>query len=150
RLPGADVDVVADALGRDTRIGRKYLTGAIAYGGPCFPRDNVALGALARSLGAPATLAEATDQANRDETQRLADLVESHAKNGGSIAILGLSYKPNTNVVEESPGLHLAYELVARGHAVSAYDPAANETAARAASDTAIDFAIDARSAAER
>lgn len=134
RLPGADVDVVADALGRDTRIGRKYLTGAIAYGGPCFPRDNVALGALARSLGAPATLAEATDRANRNETHILADLVESQLGEG-PVAVLGLSYKPNTNVVEESPGLHLVRELATRGREVVAYDPAANENAHRVTGD---------------
>ena len=54
RLPGADVEAVTDALGLDTRIGRKYLRGAIAYGGPCFPRDNKAFAVLARDLGADA------------------------------------------------------------------------------------------------
>jgi UDPglucose 6-dehydrogenase len=147
RLPGADVDVVADALGLDRRIGRRYLTGAIAYGGPCFPRDNIALGSLARGLGASATLAEATDRANRDETRRLADLVESHLPAGGSVAVLGLSYKPNTNVVEESPGLYVAQELAARGRDVTAYDPAANATAARVVDGSSIEFAADARSA---
>ncbi len=131
RLPGADANVVADALGLDARIGRKYLTGAIAYGGPCFPRDNAALAALARSIGAPALLAEATDEANRGETHRLAELVEAHLPEGGTVAVLGLSYKPNTNVVDESPGVHLVQELAARGHDVVAYDPAANEPAAR-------------------
>jgi UDPglucose 6-dehydrogenase len=57
RIPGGDVDVVSDALGLDARIGRKYLTGALGYGGPCFPRDNVALGYLARVLGTRAELA---------------------------------------------------------------------------------------------
>ena len=64
-LPGADVDVVTSAIGCDTRIGQKYLKGALGYGGPCFPRDNVAFSALARANGAPALLAEATDQLNR-------------------------------------------------------------------------------------
>lgn len=132
RLPGADANVVADALGLDGRIGRKYLTGAIAYGGPCFPRDNAAMASLARAIGAPALLAEATDKANREETQRLAELVEAHLPEGGSVAVLGLSYKPNTNVVDESPGVYLVRELARRGHDVIAYDPAANVTAARA------------------
>lgn len=149
RLPGADVDVVADALGLDRRIGRRYLTGAIAYGGPCFPRDNVALGSLARSVGANAILAEATDRANRDETIRLADLVESYA-DGQPIAVLGLSYKPNTNVVEESPGLHLVQELAARGHDVVGYDPAANQTAAQASEGLAIEFADSLQTAVDR
>ena len=49
RIPGGDVDVVTSALGLDSRIGRKYLTGALGYGGPCFPRDNVALGFMVRA-----------------------------------------------------------------------------------------------------
>lgn len=131
QLPGADVDVVTAALGLDERIGRKYLTGAIAYGGPCFPRDNVALSALARSLGAPATLAEATDRANREETTRLADLVETYLPHGGTVAVLGLSYKPDTDVVEESPGVLLAEALVESGAHTIAYDPAATENGRR-------------------
>ena len=65
RLAGADVDVVTRAVGSDSRIGARYLKGAIGYGGPCFPRDNVAFSALARSLGAQAQLAETTDAINR-------------------------------------------------------------------------------------
>ena len=52
KIPGGDVDVVSDALGLDSRIGRKYLTGGLGFGGPCFPRDNVALGFIAGVLGA--------------------------------------------------------------------------------------------------
>src|SRR3954468_4334461 len=59
RLPGADVDAVTDAVGMDSRIGRKYLRGAIAYGGPCFPRDNKAFALVARDRGTEALLAEA-------------------------------------------------------------------------------------------
>jgi UDPglucose 6-dehydrogenase len=70
RLPGADADVVCSAIGCDTRIGSKYLKGALGYGGPCFPRDNVAFSALARATGAPALLAEATDQLNRRQVPR--------------------------------------------------------------------------------
>jgi UDPglucose 6-dehydrogenase len=148
RLPGADVAVVADTLGLDTRIGRKYLTGAMAYGGPCFPRDNAALAALARSVGAPATIAEATDGANRAETKLLADLVETHLPEQGRVAILGLSYKPDTNVVDESPGLHLVQELAERGHDVVAYDPVAMDAAARATDDPRLEFATSAGEAA--
>ena len=71
RLPGADVEAVTDALGLDTRIGRKYLRGAIAYGGPCFPRDNKAFAALARDLGTTPLLAEATDSVNVAQTTGL-------------------------------------------------------------------------------
>ena len=63
RLPGGDVDVVTDAVGLDSRIGRKYLRGALGYGGPCFPRDNKAF-AGSRDIGADPALAEATDAIN--------------------------------------------------------------------------------------
>lgn len=132
RLPGADVDVVTSAIGLDTRIGKKYLRGAISYGGPCFPRDNVALATLARELGAPAFVAEATDSANRDGIERLADVAEAYLPEAGTVAVLGLSYKPNTDVVEEAPGLLLVRALSERGADVIAYDPAASQNAERA------------------
>jgi UDPglucose 6-dehydrogenase len=133
RLPGSNVDVVTSGLGLDSRIGRKYLKGAIGYGGPCFPRDNVALSYLAQQLGVPATLAEATHRTNREETQRLAALVKSRRPQGGTVAVLGLAYKPDTDVVEESQGLLLAEELAAAGIPTVAYDPAAVASARRAA-----------------
>jgi UDPglucose 6-dehydrogenase len=124
-LPGADVDVVTSAIGCDSRIGQKYLKGALGYGGPCFPRDNVAFSALARANGVPALLAEATDQLNRRQVPRLAELILSRLPKGGTVGILGLSYKPDTEVIEESQGLELAKRLSATGVAVMVYDPAA-------------------------
>jgi UDPglucose 6-dehydrogenase len=132
KLPDASVDEVTSALGLDSRIGAKYLRGAISYGGPCFPRDNIALASLARSLGAPAHVAEATDALNRDGIDRLAQLVIDHLPPGGTAGVLGLSYKPNTDVVEESPGLLLVQALAARGVDVIAFDPAALANARRA------------------
>ena len=132
QMPGADVDVVTSALGRDSRIGSKYLRGAVSYGGPCFPRDTVAFAALANGVGAPAHVAEATDQLNRDGIRRLADLVRRHIPEGGTAAVLGLSYKPNTDVIEESPGLLLAQTLVDSGVDVIAYDPLALPAVERA------------------
>lgn len=140
KLPGADVDVVTGALGLDSRIGRKYLTGAIAYGGPCFPRDNLALGALARELDAPAVLAEATDRFNRRQIQWLSELVKSRLPSAGSVGILGLSYKPNSDVVEEAPGLLLAQALAQAGVRVVAYDPVALPNAARVL-DSSVSYA---------
>ena len=81
-LPHADVDVVTSALGFDSRIGRKYLKGAIGYGGPCFPRDNLAFAQLARQIGADGTLAEATDLLNRRQVFRLAETVLSRLPRG--------------------------------------------------------------------
>jgi UDPglucose 6-dehydrogenase len=132
RLAGADVEVVTDALGLDTRIGSKYLRGGLAYGGPCFPRDNKAFGVLARDLGAEALLAEATDAVNVAQTDRLARVVQSRLEPGSAVGILGLAYKPDTGVVEESPGVALAAQLANAGYDVRVYDPAATEAGLRA------------------
>src|SRR6478735_459302 len=89
RLPGADVDAVTQAVGSDSRVGAKYLRGAIGYGGPCFPRDNVAFASLARSLGARADLAEATDSINQYQVERVLGAVQARLPEGGTVAILG-------------------------------------------------------------
>src|SRR3954452_19942086 len=100
-LPGADVDVVTSALGCDSRIGPKYLKGGLGYGGPCFPRDNIAFSAMARTNGVPALLAEATDAMNKPQAPGLAEIILSRLPQGGTAGILGLSYKPNTEVIDE-------------------------------------------------
>ena len=132
RLPGANVDVVTQAVGSDSRIGAKYLKGATGYGGPCFPRDNAAFGVLARSLGARAELAEATDTLNRYQVERVLGAVEARLGDSGPVGVLGLSYKPDTAVVEESQGLALVERLLDLGRRVIAYDPKALPTAQRA------------------
>ena len=129
RLPGADADVVTSAIGCDSRIGQKYLKGALGYGGPCFPRDNVAFSALARATGAPALLAEATDQLNKRQVPRLAEIIRARLPKNGTVGILGLSYKPHTEVTEESQGLQLARYLSSTGITVVVYDPAAMDNA---------------------
>ena len=125
RLPGADADVVTRALGRDSRIGAKYLKGALGYGGPCFPRDNMALAALARALGTRAEVAEATDAVNRRQVDRVAALVSRLAPKPATVAVLGMSYKPDTPVVDESQGVMIARALAEAGHAVMVADPLA-------------------------
>jgi UDPglucose 6-dehydrogenase len=135
RLPGADVDVVTRALGLDSRIGAKYLKGAVSYGGPCFPRDNLALIATARKVGAPADIAEATDRFNRWQVGWLADLVRACLPEGGVVGILGLAYKPDTDVVEESVGMLLAEELRKRGAKVVVHDLAGMANARRVLGD---------------
>ncbi|MBI3832380.1 MAG: UDP-glucose/GDP-mannose dehydrogenase family protein [Planctomycetes bacterium] len=131
RLPGADVDVVTEALGKDTRIGKKYLKGALGYGGPCFPRDNKAFAALGRKLEVPALLAEATDHTNDDVVRRLAGLIEHLSREKDVVGILGLSYKASTDVVEAAQGLLLAQTLVQDEYQVVVYDPAGMPNAKR-------------------
>jgi UDPglucose 6-dehydrogenase len=129
-LPGADADVVTRAVGGDSRIGRKYLKGAIGYGGPCFPRDNKAFAALGRKLGVSTELAEATDKINEHQLARLTGAVEALAQRGSTIALLGMSYKPDTAVIEESQGVMLAWILAKQGYKVIVSDPLASQAAA--------------------
>jgi UDPglucose 6-dehydrogenase len=149
-LPGAEVDVVTSAIGCDSRIGRKYLKGALGYGGPCFPRDNIAFSALARANGVPALLAEATDQVNRRQVERLVDLVISRLPQNGTAGVLGLSYKPDTEVVEESQGLALAQRLLKRGVPVIAFDPAAMDNARAQLTGGYMAFAASAKDCARQ
>jgi len=130
-LPGADVDVITAAIGCDTRIGTKYLKGALGYGGPCFPRDNIAFSALARDHGVPALLAEATDAMNRRQAPRMAEQILAKLPAGGTAGVMGLSYKPYTEVIEESQGVVIAQQLLAAGAKVIVYDPAAMDNARR-------------------
>jgi UDPglucose 6-dehydrogenase len=129
-LPDADADVVARAVGGDSRIGRKYLKGAIGYGGPCFPRDNKAFAALGRKLGVNTELAEATDKINEHQLARLTGAVEALAQRGSTITLLGMSYKPDTAVIEESQGVMLARILAKQGYKVIVSDPLATQAAA--------------------
>jgi len=124
-LPGANVDIVTNALGQDSRIGSRYLKGGLGYGGPCLVRDSVALVGLAKQSGSRAWLAEATDQANQREVGRLVGLIKERSSPGDVVGILGLSYKPGTNVVDASQGLLLAKALANDGIQVVAFDPAA-------------------------
>lgn len=123
RIPDADVDVVTCAMGVDSRVGAKYLKSGTGYGGPCFPRDNIALAALASSIGARADIAEATDRLNRYQTDRLVAHVQSRISPPSRVGILGLSYKPDTSVVEESSGVALARRLLDAGYMVKVFDP---------------------------
>ena len=103
------------------------------YGGPCFPRDNKAFAVLARDLGTDAPLAEATDSINDAQTERLARIVRAHLAEGDAVGILGLAYKPDTDVVDESPGVALASMLADAGvREINVFDPVATECASSA------------------
>jgi UDPglucose 6-dehydrogenase len=140
QVPGADANVVASAIGLDTRIGRKYLKGAFGYGGPCFPRDNKAFARFAELHNVEATLAQATDRVNQRQAQRLGARVLEATGEGERIAILGLSYKPDTEVIEESQAVMLARMLAQQDRKVVAYDPAAMANA-RKVLDGSVEYA---------
>lgn len=124
-LPGGDVDEVTRAIGLDSRIGPRYLKGGPPFGGPCFPRDNRALGVAAEAVGAPWDLAAATDRMNDGLAERIAEMVITATNEGDTVAVLGLAYKDNTSVVEESAGAKVAAALAARGRSVLIHDPIA-------------------------
>ena len=129
KLPGGNIDVVTNALGLDKRIGRRYLTGALGYGGPCFPRDNVALSFIARQLGVEALLAETTDSMNRAIAQKVSEKIRPLLRDGATVAVLGLSYKPFSHVTEESQAVYIAKYLSKHGIRVVAFDPMSSEMA---------------------
>ena len=129
RIPGGDVDVVSEALGSDQRIGRRYLTGGLGYGGPCFPRDNLALRYVARELGVLTEIPDATDRLNGSRVERAVASLGAVIRPGSTAAILGLAYKPLSNVIEESQGIALARLLARRGMRVVAHDPLAGAVA---------------------
>ena len=137
RLEGADVSVVADAIGRDTRIGKKYLKPAVGYGGPCFPRDTIAFGRVAHLVGGTADLALSTEVINRRQVSRLTETIRDMIPAGGAAAVLGLSYKPGTPVIEESQGVMLAKSLKDIGIDVIAHDPMASGPARAVLGDAA-------------
>ncbi|CAN5250453.1 UDP-glucose/GDP-mannose dehydrogenase family protein [soil metagenome] len=135
KIAGADVAVVTEALGKDTRIGGKYLQGALGYGGPCFPRDNVAFSKLARDNGARADLAEATDAINHHQVTRVSELVRANLNGADTVAILGMAYKPDTPVIEESQGVMIARDLAGQGVRVRVFDPLAMDATRAALGD---------------
>jgi UDPglucose 6-dehydrogenase len=145
-LDGADADVVTAAVGRDTRIGVKYLRGATGYGGPCFPRDTVAFGRMARQVGVEPSLAVATDAINERQLGRLTRIVTQHTSIGERVAVLGLAYKPDTAVIERAQGFMLATALSDVGRRVIVHDPLALDVA-RAMLGPNIEFANSAEEA---
>ncbi len=129
-IPGANIDDVTGALGADKRIAPYYLKGGLSYGGPCFPRDNKAFAAFAEELGVDAQLARATDAVNGVQVERLADKIADLLPQAPkqAVSILGLSYKPKTRVIEESPSIKIIEALLKREDVViNVYDPLALE-----------------------
>ncbi len=130
RMPGADVDAVTKALGADTRIGAKYLKGAMGYGGPCFPRDNVAFAAFARKIGARADVAEATDRINNFQVERLTSLV-------GEVRQVRAPASPSSASPtsrrrrwwRKATASKLAAKLADAGYVVTVHDPLAQDAA---------------------
>jgi len=131
RMPGADVDIVTSALGSDTRIGPKYISGGLGFGGPCFPRDNKAFQHFAHGVGQDALLAPQVVAINRQVVAHVTEVVKNKVGASGKVAVLGLSYKPDTHIIEESQSVELALDLKKNDYDVVVFDPKALETAKR-------------------
>ncbi len=134
-VTGADVTTLADAIGHDTRIGRRFLNAGVGFGGGCLPKDIRAFRARALELGLESlSFLEEVDQINLRRRQRVVDLVDANLGGlaGRRVAVLGLAFKPESDDVRDSPALDVAGRLVAAGAAVRATDPEAIETARRA------------------
>jgi UDPglucose 6-dehydrogenase len=148
QFPKANIHAILEAIGSDSRIGQKYLRAGLSYGGPCFPRDNRLLAYTARQAGLEAPLAEATDRVNQQTNLGLVEMVRRQAAKGDTIAVLGLSYKPDTYITEESSGLFLAQQLKRHGYRVLVHDYGA--TPANAPSLHEFDYLADPAALAQR
>jgi UDPglucose 6-dehydrogenase len=133
---GADVTMLADALGHDRRIGRKFLNSGLGFGGGCLPKDIRAFRARAEELGVGPSVAflgemDAINLRRRDRMVELTIDALGGDASGKRIAILGLAFKPKSDDVRDAPALTVAARLIAAGASVVATDPEAIETARR-------------------
>ncbi|HJT14891.1 MAG TPA: nucleotide sugar dehydrogenase, partial [Dongiaceae bacterium] len=150
---GADVHDVARGIGLDGRIGPKFLHPGPGYGGSCFPKDTLALVKTARDAGAPMSLIETTVDFNDARKHQMVEHIA--AALGGSVAgktvaALGLTFKPNTDDMRDSPSLVILPELVKRGAKVQAHDPVGMEEAKKLMPDLGYrDDAYDAIAGAD-
>lgn len=147
---GADVELVLEGVGLDKRIGRSFLYPGVGYGGSCFPKDVKALVAIAADCGYDFKLLKAVDEINRAAARHFVEKIKDHF--GGSlkkkkIAVLGLSFKPDTDDMREAPSIGIISELLRAGASVTAYDPVAMENA-RKILPSGVAFASDAYKAA--
>jgi len=135
---GADVQQVARGIGLDNRIGSKFLHAGPGYGGSCFPKDTLALVHTAREAGAPVRLVETTVEVNDARKKSMIDRVRAAVGGdlaGKTIGVLGLTFKPNTDDMRDSPALDLIPALTAAGATVQAFDPEGMHEAGKLLSD---------------
>lgn len=133
-LVGADVNMVRNGIGSDTRIGRKFLYPGIGYGGSCFPKDVKALIKTAEQNGYEMRVLKAVEDVNEDQKSILFNKLEKYFKGdlkGKTIALWGLSFKPETDDMREAPSLVLIEKLLNAGCSVRVYDPIAIEESKR-------------------
>lgn len=126
---GCDVHDVARGMGMDNRIGRKFLHPGPGYGGSCFPKDTRALTTVADQFGIETRIVDAVIEANELQRQAMIPKIEKLVGDleGKRIGMLGLSFKPETDDMRESPAIEICHALIQRGATVKAFDPVAME-----------------------
>jgi len=140
---GCDVHDVARGMGMDNRIGRKFLHPGPGYGGSCFPKDTRALTTVADQFGIETLIVDAVIEANERQRSAMIPKIEKLVGdlNGKQIGILGLSFKPETDDMRESPAIDIISELKKRGASIKAYDPVAMDEAKHCLPE--IEYAVD-------
>ena len=145
KIPGADVTVVAQAVGLDKRIGPLFLNAGLGYGGSCLPKDVKALIAFSRSLGYDPTLLNSVEDVNKVQPNKSVELARRLVGNlqGKRVAILGLAFKPNIDDMREAVSIKIINQLLEEGANIVAYDPAATNNAKKIFKDR-IEYATSA------
>jgi len=140
---GCDVHDVARGMGMDNRIGRKFLHPGPGYGGSCFPKDTRALTTVADKFGVETRIVDAVVEANERQRDAMIPKIEKlvGGLNGKTVGVLGLSFKPETDDMRESPATDIINEMVKRGATVKAYDPVAMSEARHYLPE--IEYAVD-------
>lgn len=128
---GANVQVVAKAMGLDGRIGSKFLHPGPGFGGSCFPKDTRALLQIAESHGYDFKIVRGVIEVNEAQRKRMVEKIDHALRGvgGKTLGVLGISFKPNTNDIRESPALYIIRALIDRGANIRVFDPAAMEDA---------------------
>jgi UDPglucose 6-dehydrogenase len=147
---GADVQDVARGIGLDGRIGRKFLHAGPGFGGSCFPKDCEALVRTAEEAGSPLTMVERVLEINNSRKRGMADRITAvcgGSVTGKTIAVLGLTFKPNTDDMRESPSLSILPLLIEAGATIRAFDPEGMDEAKKLLPD--LDYCGDAYQAIE-
>lgn len=130
QLPDADIDRVAEAIGADPRIGKRFLEAGPGFGGSCFPKDVSALEAYAKKLGVDSSLFTRTLAINSEQISHVIEMGGSDYSKK-TVAVLGLAFKPHTNDIRASPGLELVSRLLRKGGNVRVFDPQAMSSAGK-------------------
>jgi len=131
---GADVTVLADAIGHDARIGRRFLNAGIGFGGGCLPKDIRAFRARAGELGVDLTFLREVDEINLHRREKVVEKALDAVGGsfaGSKIAVLGTAFKPNSDDVRDSPALNIAGQVYLKGAHVTVYDPKAMDNSRR-------------------